>query len=397
MNFKIIQEEFLEIYYELAYGFQSKDQEYNKNKSSKRDMEIEGHNTLNQKKYIKDDYLVHALNRFSAFALKYNMLDDEGRIIAPTDETDAIENWFSVPVEEWLENWTGDLKRTLNVYSELEALINYSDGIFIPTTACEEYATECIRHNQESEQFRLFKRIYGLSQEGYVYCRKFFIKHKVVNAIDLLEFREKLLAMGVDYVVIDQIVEAAYEGIPDDCMYQCKCGWTVSKNKQDIYRCIHERCRIESNNFADITLIKEKIMMRRLRRGVMRYLALPGELEMKIKHYCDKKPEVVVELWPEKDTYDIKVSLPNGINYIIDAKDYSSPFALGEHLLKDNKLIGQQKESNKVFVVVPDSVEAVKRDFTQVVNKIIFEKYGAIQCITFKQLTFLLEGELTDE
>lgn len=98
MDFKRIQEEFLEIYYELAYGFQSKDQEYNKNKSSKRDMEIEGNNTLNQKKYIKDDYLVHALNRFSAFALKYNMLDDEGRIIAPTDETDAIENWFNVPV-----------------------------------------------------------------------------------------------------------------------------------------------------------------------------------------------------------------------------------------------------------------------------------------------------------
>lgn len=395
MDFKMIQEEFLAIYYELAYGFHSKDQEYSKR--SKEHMEIERYNTVSEKKYIKNDYLMHALNRFSAFALKYSMLDDEGRIIAPNDETDAIENWFSLDVGEWLENWHGDLEKALNVYSELEALINYSAGIFIPTTACEEYTAECIRYNQESEQLRLFKRIYGLSQEGYVYCREFFIKHKVVTTIDLLGFREKLLGMGIEYILIDQIIEAAYEAIPDDCMHQCKCGWTVSKNKYEVYRCIHERCRMETNDFKDITLLKEKIMMKRLRRGVMRYLALPGELEMKIKRYCDKKQGVVVELWPEKDTYDIKVSLPNGNNYIIDAKDYSSPFALGEHLLKDNKLIKQQKESNKVFIVVPDSVEDVKKDFTQVVNKIITEKYDVSKCITFKQLTSLIDKELANE
>ena len=397
MDFKKIQEEFLEIYYELAYGFQSKYQQYNRNRNNQEDGGLNKQTECFQRKYVRNDYLVHALNRFVAFAVRCNMLDDEGKIIAPNNETDAIENWFNLVVGEWLTKWHGDLSSALSIYSELDPLINYSDGIFIPTTACEEYAGECLRYNQDSEQLRLFKLIYGLSQKGYVYCRKFFILHKVASTIELLEFREKLSDMGVEYSLIEKIVEAAYEYIPNDCLYECKCGWTVSRNEQEIYTCIHERCRKETNNFTNLKLLKDKVMMKRLRRGVMRYLALPGELEIKIEKYCDKKEGLIVELWPEKDTYDIKVSLPNKKEYIIDAKDYSSPFALGQHLLKDNKLIWQKNESNQVFIVVPDEVEDLKKDFTLVVNKIIAEEYGSIKCITFRELTTLLEKELANE
>ncbi len=373
MNQENIQKEFLQVFYELAYGFKEK------------------HKT----KALVCPYLNHAINQFSAFALKYGMIR-KGKLIAPQNETDAIENWFSVPAREWLDFWWGDLKECLKIYRSLESLIDPADGIFIPTEACDEYAMGCIKYNQNTEQQLVFLKLREIAagQDAiYTYCRKFLIEHPIVSTTELGEMKETLSELQVDEDRIQELIALAYEPIPAECKKICKCGWTPTTDRSGRYQCIHEKCRKYTSNFRNITELKNPQIKQRLKRGVMRYMVLPGKVELDIANYFQNKSGYEAILWPKMDKYDLQVKLPNGKNYIIDAKDYKSPFALGFHLLEQDKLLKYQSSSHQVVIVVSDEVAELKRDYTIVVNKIIKEKYGMIPCITYSELMERIERE----
>ena len=59
----------------------------------------------------------------------------------------------------------------------------------------------------------------------------------------------------------------------------------------------------------------------------MRYFAQPGTLELDIVAFCEKK-KLGWELWPQKDTYDVEITFPDGAVWEIDAKAYRNPIAL---------------------------------------------------------------------
>lgn len=65
----------------------------------------------------------------------------------------------------------------------------------------------------------------------------------------------------------------------------------------------------------------------RLRHGVMRYMCLPGQLELKIQKIAEKCG-CGAELWPDRDKYDVKITLPDGQVWAIDAKTHRNPYML---------------------------------------------------------------------
>lgn len=59
----------------------------------------------------------------------------------------------------------------------------------------------------------------------------------------------------------------------------------------------------------------------------MRYMCLPGQLELKIQKIAEKCG-CGAELWPDRDKYDVKITLPDGQVWAIDAKTHRNPYML---------------------------------------------------------------------
>jgi hypothetical protein len=69
----------------------------------------------------------------------------------------------------------------------------------------------------------------------------------------------------------------------------------------------------------------------RLRRGVWRYTLLPGLIEVALAERLRRIENTTVELWPERDKYDLRVAT-DGHMWMVDVKDWSSAPALARHL-----------------------------------------------------------------
>ena len=132
-------------------------------------------------------------------------------------------------------------------------------------------------------------------------------------------------------------------------------------------------------------------MKLRLKPGIMRYFSLPGILELNIEKFCIQN-NLEYTLWPNNDSYDIKVQDRKGNIIVIDAQDYSNAFTLAHSLLKSNNIFNKV-EYTKAFIVVPDEAKKRKYDYCTVVNKALKRVNENVSCITITEL-FEIIGEV---
>ncbi len=362
---------------EIAYGLKSKEAKYKK---------LLGSKVVCDKQYIKDQYLIRVLNKLYVFALKNNLKDSEGNILAPRDETDALTNYFSRNISDWMEGWSDDVKSVLEPFCGMEPLIQLrGGGKYLCNESCFELALQCTLYDKDAEQRQLFNVLKSLSQEAYVACRKYIITHPIIDSLNLGEFRIMLNELGLDERRMNKIIDYAYEPIPDDAAFECLCcGWTVSRTIDGSLCCIESRCKHNTDNFKKIEKLGDTRNLRRLKPGVMRYMSIPGKLELLIEKYCLKN-DIKYELWPNKDDYDIKITMPNGRILAIDAKDYRNAFVLGKNI-QDNNTLFCSEDWNEGYIVVPDESVEQKVDYCKVINKVLRRKIGNMSCITFSEL-----------
>lgn len=136
--------------------------------------------------------------------------------------------------------------------------------------------------------------------------------------------------------------------------------------------------------------------VRRLKKGVMRYIAAPGQLEMKLAAHCDKL-HLSYELWPQMDLYDLQIQLPSGAIWVIDAKAYRNPLSLRIQVEQDTAFANGAFQ--KGFYVVPQEYARKYQNYLRIINDTLKQKgtaYANVQCITDLKMKRLLKKELEE-
>jgi hypothetical protein len=153
--------------------------------------------------------------------------------------------------------------------------------------------------------------------EAYTDFRRLLIEKPVMTALELLQCRDIYPSLEI----LQELLEAAYEEAPLDYMvrgiFTC-CPTCGNLQQPDVTRtkllCEDERCRQES--YARGFVNKVRVLQARdrvywLRRDLRRFVMMPGRAEIRLEKRLQAmglKPE----MWPEFDSYDLRVTLPDG-------------------------------------------------------------------------------------
>lgn len=239
-----------------------------------------------------------------------------------------------------------------------EESMAYDNEILIaegmPTDICYEIAIDEADTQGSIDQSKILDiinelRLYG-TEEDYVKIRCFIIEHPIAEEKEIDDFIRKNTEYDIQLRKIYSKVKEFYEEVPyhakkNNEMKVCKCcGWTITQKDEDTY-CISNFCKIqEGHKHAKQRIVD--VGTKRLKRGAMRYLCLPGIPELELKRKLERKG-VGVRMWPHFDLFDLEVIF-NDEKWAVDVKDYSNPY----HLIEKVTTF-PVTDCSQNFVVVP--------------------------------------------
>lgn len=311
-------------------------------------------------KYYYSQKLIHGINIFQALNYYYNK---EKFDFSNLHEQYFIENYAMKPIKNWFKEWkdVNELNLEDQYFYHMEALIgDIGYNTFEITDECRDYIEIFVEKELIAgiEQRVIYDYLKSLSQDDYVNLRKYLIENPIVEESELRGLKRSYL--GNEQAL--KALENAYEEIKEDCYVCPKCGWTLIPGEMGM------RCQSRSCNEAKYIKggLKRIYTGLRLKRGVMRYIAVPGKLELEIYNYCHLK-KLKSALWPYKDRYDIEIYLPNGDIWAIDAKAVRNPYFLKELIKTDNGFpIGNYK---RAYYVIPNEFVKERTDYLDIINK----------------------------
>lgn len=262
---------------------------------------------------------------------------------APQGVPDLLE-WCQQPIRRW----PLDLPNEAVADDETLLLHGYPSG------TCDTWA--CANPDVEAEltERRLMQQVFELCSEaqdtvGYVAFRSLLISSPTLT---VLEQEEQCIQP--DLIRFSELLHSCYQPAPPGWAsggsYVCctHCGNLLHPLADDGYVCETEACSYEAGPLLGRRLAAAAHPMW-LVRGLRRFVAAPGRTELRLAHAI-KAMRLHVELWPELDQYDLRITLPNQDVWAIDVKDWANPFLLGRRL----EPIPPQPSWDQALIVVPD-------------------------------------------
>lgn len=335
--------------------------------------------------YPYSNKLMHGINIFAAQALLYSK--DPDIILNNLHEAAFIETYATNPVSKWFSGWNSDFITCVreNSFWNTEALVTcYGAEKYRVTDDCVD-----LLNSQDDdllngmEQKTIYKMLMQMSQKDYAFFRKFLITHPVCSEQELrrthIEYPDNSEAMSV--------LNTAYEKIPAGC-YRCPvCGWTLTFDGMQAY-CCNFSCTCTKLKPDELESISEFGNFR-LEHGAMRYIALPGRLELQIQEYAAKQG-LQTELWPNKDQFDIGITFQNGAYWAVDAKTHSNPYRLKKEIEDDTNF--RRVKADKKFYVIPNELQRERPDYCFICNDELEKAHFDACCITFQELKALIKS-----
>ncbi|MDO4538150.1 MAG: hypothetical protein Q4B54_08310, partial [Coriobacteriales bacterium] len=157
------------------------------------------------------------------------------------------------------------------------------------------------------------------------------------------------------------------------------CGWTMTKACDQLH-CSTLSCVEYPPSYDELSCIPHGSL--RLFKGVMRYIAKPGQLELAIASSA-RELGLTYEMWPKKDKCDVSITLPNEKTLAIDAKDYCSVRALQAEIENDD--MRQALKADEGIFVIPDATHRRHPEFVDSCNQTLRHMDG-YSCTTLKKL-----------
>lgn len=374
---EVMEKKFFGILTDLAYGLQQKQLAYEKLRKN------------GEHVYCQQPELTKAIQELGLFMLENGIVDGKGFPIAPQNETDAINNYFSKTLDEWPCAQHPYFQDLLVYQEEEERLIylNSNRTHYEITSWCEELAAGSRNFNYDAMQGAVYEEFAFVKDEQYVFLRKYLIDNPIIDLIGKYEFAQTGKKIGLTEEYMERFIKTAYESIPEKVVGVCGyCKWTVIETTFK-KRCIDSRCLHNTDNFINVEEIVDKETKLRLKPGVMKFMSLPGRDEMELYEYCKVKNLDVI-LWPEKDSYDLKIEIQS-IVLAVDVKSYYSPFLLANHL--ENKGVFKRLKGNERSILVIPDHRVQKKGYLEIIQTALLGK--KVECMTMKTLKKILREE----
>ena len=270
-------------------------------------------------RYPYSKALQHGINMFLAAS---QWAGSQAAVEYP-DEASFLAHFISRPIEEWFDTWESGAVEQLHLQEEpfyaYDAFAYQKAGnVYVPSSDCYEFLeTQDSDIMNGTDERILYEKIITLSQEDYCRVRRYIIEHPIIT----LEDRRTMSLELADDPMARDAFQFAYEEITEES-YRCpQCGWTMMQGKYG-YSCHSTHCTDTLPEFTDeMKLDISAGDLYRLKKGIMRYFATPGKLELEIAAFCEKK-KLRWALWPQMDRYDVEIRFPDGDIWEIDAKAY---------------------------------------------------------------------------
>lgn len=358
----------------------------------------------NPQRYPYCNDLRLGIQRFAAMHVQY-AASDQARLelLDNLSESGFIRSWCTRGPSAWIEGWTPTAREVLDGQKclDLGPLVEASGNFFNITEECEEF----LRFNgngsmEDSQEQQVFDLLIDAGQAAYAFGRKFLILHPI------LSWEEHAAAMRSDFAArgpdpLDQgeiqlvngtwakgLIEVAYERAPLGHKVCPVCGWTMSLHGLRPM-CLNAKCtaNVDADEYKFLPDVPPNSY--RLRRGVMRFIAKPGILELQIARKV-KALGLPFVLWPHLDTCDILITLPNGRTIAVDAKDRRDIGWLVKGIEGDS-MREAMAASEAVYVVPADTPPPQRR----AANRRLANKPGC-SIKTLHELTQHLKAEMRD-
>lgn len=331
-------------------------------------------------RYPRSSCLQHGINQFLAASIEMGHVGES--IWNYADEAAFFKRFMESPVAEWFSDWDPETVEVLKLEDEpfygFDALALWEDeNRYTPSEDCLEYLSAQDADILDGTDQRIFyDKMKKLSQEHYTLIRRFIIEHPLVSIRELR--RMKMSLIGAPNAI--DALSFAYETWDGEA-YRCPtCGWTMTKGRHG-YVCHSVHCLdVVPNLTAEDRIDSEEGTFLRLKKGVMRYCAMPGKLELEIAEYCQQQGLECV-MWPMMDTFDVEIHFPTGEIWEIDAKAYHNPIALRNQIQNDTAF--KRKGYDRGYYVVPVEFTRGQRNYTELVNRGL---NSGVRCITSYQL-----------
>ena len=250
-------------------------------------------------RYPYSKALQHGINMFLVASHQIGAVQD---IVQYADEAAFLKHFISKPVSEWFDEWDPNEIDSLNLQEE--AFYSYgafayqrSGNLYSPSSECYEYLESQDNDIMDGTDERvLYEKIIVLGQETYCRIRRYIIEHPIIS----IDERRAMSLELADNPDAREAFQFAYEEIRENS-YRCPCcGWTMTCGKYG-YICHSSHCVDTIPNLTDdMKLDASGGGLYRLKKGIMRYFAAPGKLELDIVAFCQKK-NIHWVLWPQLD------------------------------------------------------------------------------------------------
>ena len=336
-------------------------------------------------RYPHSKKLQHGINMFLYASLSWGGVGED--IFEYADESKFLQKYAKIPVAQWFEEWDSKVCSQLDLENQpfygYEALAYYRKRTnrYMPSEDCVVFLeTQEANIIEGTDEYALYEKIIRLSQEEYCLVRRFIIEHPIMTIDD----RRDILFRLAGNQIAKEAINTAYE-LFQEKGYRCPiCGWTMTDGSFGPI-CHSEYCTKTMPFLTDIIKVDgTEETVYRLKKGVMRYFAQPGKLELDIVDFCEKK-KLTWELWPQKDKYDVEITFPDGAVWEIDAKAYRKPIALRSKIENDNGM--PEGDYQRGYFVIPTDYTKGNRQYTAIVNRGLDALHQPnVRCITMQQL-----------
>lgn len=331
-------------------------------------------------RYPYSKALQHGINMF----LAASQWSDCQTVTQYADETTFLAHFITRPIREWFDEWAPEVVDKLNFQEETfyaygAFAYRRAENVYTPSSDCYEFLeTQDNDIMNGTDERILYEKMAVLNQEAYCKVRRYIIENPIIK----LEGRRTMSLELADNPAARDAFQFAYEEITEES-YRCPhCGWTMMSGKYG-YSCHSTHCTDTLPELTDeMRLDTSAGDLYRLKKGVMRYFAAPGKLELAIVAFCEKK-KIRWALWPQMDRYDVEIRFSDGEVWEIDAKAYRNPIALRTKIQNDNGF--PDGEYAKGYFVIPSEYTVNQRNYTTIINRILVAQKN-VKCVTLKML-----------
>ncbi|MFD7844796.1 hypothetical protein ACFV4K_17895 [Nocardia sp. NPDC059764] len=290
-------------------------------------------------KAIYPDSVQKALNQVVLLALE--------RGAAPPHSVADLVRWAQRPLGEWPLDLPADLAADDTILVDPDTMT--------PTQRCLEWLVDAGDTLAELVENKVMLGVLAKTRtaqapDSYTEFRKLLVTQPVLTRSEFLS----LTTNTIELELLDEQIKYSYRPAPpslrrNGVFRRCgRCKGLLVPVGMDGYRCELDRCRREGVALGDTIDAGRHQLVYQLLRPLRVFVTGPGLAETDLQRDLESLGSTV-EMWPEHDTYDLRVTFDNGSVWAIDVKDYANPALLARRATP----LPKHPPYHRAFLVIP--------------------------------------------